>query len=297
VTMAQRNWLCTLNNPEASGETYLKGLYEHTGATYVCGQLEKGSEGTPHLQFFVNFQKTARISKITGYDKRVHCEAVKVNNGADTYCMKTDTRVEGPWEFGERPHKRNSKVDWDLIKAQAQSGDLDSIPGQIFVTHYPKLKQIAKDYMRLPEPTPHLKGIWFVGQSGCGKSKLARERYPDHYPKTCNKWWDGYQGQQAVIMDDFDPKIAQVMGSQKLKVWTDHYPSILETKGGGVAALYKWFIVTSQYSIEECFPDPEDQEALKRRFKVVRFAYSNLYTKVPDLPEEEIVLGKRPLPN
>jgi len=41
-----------------------------------------------------------------------HFEPVKVNNGADDYCMKEDTRVEGPWEFGTRPVKRNSKTDW-----------------------------------------------------------------------------------------------------------------------------------------------------------------------------------------
>lgn len=47
---------------------------------------------------------------------KVHCEPVKVNNGADDYCLKEDTRVEGPWEFGEKPIKRNSKVDWDKVK-------------------------------------------------------------------------------------------------------------------------------------------------------------------------------------
>lgn len=31
------------------------------------------------------------------FDSKVHWEPVKVNNGADAYCMKEDTRVEGPW--------------------------------------------------------------------------------------------------------------------------------------------------------------------------------------------------------
>lgn len=31
---------------------------------------------------------------------RAHWEPVKVNNGADKYCMKDETRVEGPFEFG-----------------------------------------------------------------------------------------------------------------------------------------------------------------------------------------------------
>jgi len=42
-------------------------------------------------------------------DSKVHWEPIKVNNGADEYCMKEDTRVEGPWEFGIKPAKRNVK--------------------------------------------------------------------------------------------------------------------------------------------------------------------------------------------
>ena len=59
------------------------------------------------------------MTKIKKFDKKIHCEPVKVNNGADTYCLKEDTRVEGPWEFGTRPIKRNSKVDWDIVKKAA----------------------------------------------------------------------------------------------------------------------------------------------------------------------------------
>lgn len=46
-------------------------------------------------------------------DNRLHIEVVKHNNGADNYCMKEDTRVEGPWEFGTKPIKRNNKHDWE----------------------------------------------------------------------------------------------------------------------------------------------------------------------------------------
>lgn len=50
---------------------------------------------------------------MTKVDNKAHYERVKVNNGADTYCMKEDTRLEGPWEFGTKPVKVNSKIDWD----------------------------------------------------------------------------------------------------------------------------------------------------------------------------------------
>jgi len=70
---------------------------------------------------------------------------------------------------------------------------MDEIPADIKVKHYGNLQKIGKDHL-LPKDSDHLRGVWLVGHSGCGKSKTAREKYPDAYPKLCNKWWDGYQG-------------------------------------------------------------------------------------------------------
>lgn len=71
---------------------------------------------------------------------------VRVDNGASSYCLKEDTRIEGPWEFGTKPYNRNSKTDWDAVKAHAIAGELDKIPSHIYVQHYSKLKAIAKDH-------------------------------------------------------------------------------------------------------------------------------------------------------
>lgn len=38
-----------------------------------------------------------------------HFEVVKYDNGASDYCLKEDTRVEGPWEFGLKPARLNKK--------------------------------------------------------------------------------------------------------------------------------------------------------------------------------------------
>lgn len=34
--------------------------------------------------------------------------------------MKEDTRVEGPWEFGIKPVKRNDKKDWNRVYENAK---------------------------------------------------------------------------------------------------------------------------------------------------------------------------------
>lgn len=272
--MTARNWLCTLNNPVADDMgLLLKNLHESTGAVYTCGQLEKGHvEGTPHLQFTMNFATACRRTKITKV-VQCHCTPVKVDNGVDTYCMKEDTRVAGPWVYGTRPIK-NTKTDWQIVWDLAVANKLDDIPAQIRLTHYHKLKSIAKDHLVLPPPSETTRGIWIHGSSGIGKSRTARQSYPDFYPKLCNKWWDGYTGQKTVIMDDIGKEHECLQ--QQLKIWADHHSCILETKGGALTSTYDRFIVTSQYSIDDIFTDPCTREALHRRYKVIHMLNRDL---------------------
>lgn len=55
--MASTNWLGTYNNPEVDPREFLERWHTHGKAVYVCGQLERGEEGTVHIQYFVNFKK------------------------------------------------------------------------------------------------------------------------------------------------------------------------------------------------------------------------------------------------
>lgn len=264
--MTCRNYLCT-KHLESGDEwkDYLKDLFEKTKAEYMVGQLEKGGEtGALHIQFFVNFKQPQKIGRITKFDKTIHAEKVKVNNGADTYCMKEETRVDGPIELGVRPVKVNNKTDWEQVWKLAAAGELDKIPASIRVIHYAKLKAIAKDNIKFSDAN-HLRGIWIYGPAGAGKSRWVRENCKPLYPKLCNKWWDGYQDEPYVVMDDVMPEHKVL--AQQFKIWSDRYDCILETKGGAVHSKYEWFIVTSQYSIDEVFTEDRDRDAIHRRFQ------------------------------
>ena len=157
--------------------------------------------------------------------------------------MKEDTRVLGPWEFGVKPVERNSKHDWEEVKKNAQEGKLDKIPADIYVKHYRTLKEIAKDHLVHVRGNEERDCRWYHGPSGIGKSRKAYEEFPTAYRKMCNKWWDGYQGQKAVILEDIDPGHA-VLGHH-LKIWADRYPFVAESKGGALPPEYDVFIVTS----------------------------------------------------
>lgn len=109
-----------MNNPKASCQEYLEAWVLHGKAVYAVGQLEKGEEGTVHIQFYLNFKKPGiTIAGLKKHCPLAHFEQVRVNNGADKYCMKEDTRLEGPYEFGVKPVERNSKTDWEEVKQKA----------------------------------------------------------------------------------------------------------------------------------------------------------------------------------
>lgn len=116
-----------------------------------------------------------------------------------------------------------------------------------------------------PQPQSELLHEWHWGATGTGKTRGVRERFPDAYLKSNTKWWDGYNGEEVAILDEMTPG---TIGSQHIKLWSDHYPFSAETKGGSVKIRPKVIIITSNYSIRECYSDSRDYEAIERRFKI-----------------------------
>lgn len=97
------------------------------------------------------------------------------------------------------------------------------------------------------------KGIWVVGESDAGKSHVVREVFDPNlnelYTKAFNKWFCGYNGQPAILIDDLSGCLDNPVLQELLKKWSDKYPLEEETKFGKVALQHKVFIVTAQYSI------------------------------------------------
>lgn len=123
-------------------------------------------------------------------------------------------------------------------------------------------------------PIDDVCGIWIYGISGCGKTRQVLSNYPECFIKPRNVWWDGYQFEETVLVDDMDI-FDRALGG-KLKHWADFAPFIGECKGSSARIRPKRIIVTSQYKIEQIWEDEETRDALNRRFKV--------YEKIKDYP-------------
>ena len=261
-----RSWCFTLNNWTPQDTTVLAML----PSTYVCyGKEVAPTTGTPHLQGYIQMReaKTLQAMKAT-MGSRYHLEMRQgtVKQAID-YCKK-----DGDFTEHGRITLREAKEDcWgDCIKL-AESGELATIKEEyprIFLTHFKTIMSI-RSFNNVPLDGD-LEHEWWHGPTGTGKSRKAWADYPEHYSKAVNKWWDGYYGQDVVVIEEWEPK--NEMTASKLKIWADRYPFPAEIKGGTLSRVRpRKIIVTSNYTIDQCFPNSQDSEPLKRRFKVINF--------------------------
>jgi len=182
--------------------------------------------------------------------------------------MKEETRLEGPIELGEKPLRRNSAKDWDKIKKKAQEGNLDEVPPDVYVRCYNQLKRIAKDHMKIPNRTYEKKCFWLWGKARTGKTRMATSE--PHYKKLVNKWWDGYQDEKRVVIDDVCPEVGKTLIGH-FKRWADPWNNQPgEDKGGVVPLVYDELYITSNHP-PESMATGEDLVAIEARFEVIHF--------------------------
>lgn len=264
-----RNWCFTLNNYSIDE---IKTFRENTRWKYLLLGYETSETGTPHIQGYVVMKSRCRMRTMKNLNARAHWEPARGSFQQNyDYCTKDGEFTD----FGIKPRTQKEcgdmeKQRWKDALAAAKDGRLDDIPADIRFRYYTTCKQIMKDFMPMPDDMPNVTGVWIYGPAGVGKSRKAREDYPNAYIKPCNKWWDGYQGQENVIIDDVD-KRHEVLGHH-LKIWADRYGFTAEIKGGALNCRPSKIVVTSQYSIDDIWPDCETREALKRRFHVVHMS-------------------------
>lgn len=199
-------WLCTLFDEDLvfNLDVQVDAFWKSKNIVWSKGQLEGASTtGRKHWQFMVCFEKKVRRRTVmVAIGHGVHAE-LSTSPAANDYVWKDETSLGRRWEFGTLPVRRNKKVDWDDIWKQAKDGQVENIPSNIRVLHYNSLRKIAMDHMKPEACEKEVKVFW--GPTGVGKSRRAwEEAGMDAYPKApTTKFWDGYQQQENVVMDEF----------------------------------------------------------------------------------------------
>lgn len=267
--MTSRNWCVTVNNPTV--EDYSCFAQDHEVFKYWAYADEVGDEGTPHIQGFISLMSPKRITGVKKLFPRAHLEAMRGNFGAnEKYCSKEGSLIE----FGDKPDPaaggKAEKRRWDDILQAAKEGRIDDIDPDVQLRYYSTIKRIALDYAPKLDKLPFDEkvGIWIYGKTGTGKSRAVSEAYPDAYVTMVDDKsgfpFDGYKGQDVVLIEDLDP--FQVKWSGMLKRLVDIYPIRVPVKGASLMIRPKRVIVTSNFRIKDIWEDYTTQDCLLRRF-------------------------------
>jgi len=265
----------TLNNYSEEDVERIKR--ESSKFTYLVFQRERGVEGgTPHLQGYAYAPNPKSLAGWkTSIGARAHIEAAR-GSGAQNreYCTKEETREPStePWEFGTMP-AQGARSDLAAVHQRVVEGATlkaisEESPGD-FIRYFRGIQAVQQLYV----PSRHWKTTvsWFHGPTGTGKSLEASNRFPDAYWKMgSSKWWDGYEGEGAVIIDDYRRDLCTF--AELLRLF-DRYPMRVEYKGGTCKFVARHIIVTTPKSPRETWEGRTDEELgqLLRRIEEVRY--------------------------
>lgn len=285
-----KSWFLTYPRLDISKEAALEALMlklsgKPIKGAVVCRELHK--DGTPHIHAYVllenlfncqnahfwdinghhgNYQKARDITAVSAYIKK---DGDFIEFGTIDWKEKLDAKKEHRRALGKKMLDPATTLK-DMLEADpALALDADRVQ---------KALAACKQAFIQPCETEDVKGIWILGKAGVGKSHLVRDLEKSLYIKSQNKWWDGYVGEKAVLIDDFDKQGACL--SHYMKIWTDKWGCKGEIKGAMLPLGFERFYVTSNYSPEEIFSPGEDTDlelvaAIKRRFQFYHLQKDN----------------------
>lgn len=255
---------------------------------YLVIGKEVGESGTPHLQGYIEFQSSKALNVLYKLNPRIHWETRKgTAKQASDYCMK-----EGKFEeFGEitsQGQRNDLEEAMELIRNGASELDLyHATPSVAFrygrgMEKYRLLveKEKAKGYRK-----KNVSVYW--GETGTGKTRTAMEENPDAFIVSdgiTGFWWDGYDGESVVVMDEFRGNIPL---SQLLRI-LDGYACMVSIRGGSRQLTAQKIIITSNTDPNSWYQNADDRsrEALFRRLDFIKY-----FKKTTESTSDGVILG------
>ncbi len=249
--MTLRNWCFTLNNPTMTPAGLLKDLDDDPRIRYAVFQEEQGEGETPHYQGYLELSQPMKMSGMKKLIPRAHFEGRRgTRDQARDYCMKEDSRKDGPWECGEFTSKQGART--DLLEAIATADDTYSI-AEVAKQHplqYVKYSRGLSQYIFHTRPrrsianppSVHL----YYGTTGSGKTRKAFEDNSESIFRKApdTSWFDGYYGQRTLLLDDFAGRASKMSLSYLLQL-LDRYPFDVQIKGGHAAMTAQHIVITT----------------------------------------------------
>jgi len=130
-----------------------------------------------------------------------------------------------------------------------------------------------RSYMDKQRERPKLEVEWIYGPSGSNKSTIAECENPGAYwlgiGATGTLWWDGYDGEDTIVIDDFRPPMCSY--SELLKMLNSRGRYRIEWKGGSGWLTAKKIVFTSIRHPQSMFVCSEDEPWAQMDRRITRY--------------------------
>ncbi len=304
-----KHWCFTINNPTFGCLELKEFMDSCSEVDYCVFQLEIGDSGIEHVQGYVEFVNRKRSTAVHALSFMARAAIFKrrgTRQEARLYCMKEEGRVDGPYESGE----------W-IDVAQGRRTDLANAMGLIsagasvataareYPTVYARYHRGMEKYRKImlasiEREEPEV--ILLYGEPGVGKTRFVRdaEEADDLWTEPIGKagWFDEYDGQEAVLFDDFDGRMSKIPLRDTLRL-LDRYVELVPVKGTFARWIPKRVYVTTNYHPllwYDWISRFKQYGALERRFsRVIWWRGGELATCIKGEPEWKKFWEKDPL--
>lgn len=245
-------------------------------------QVESGEDtGLVHIQLFLQNRNQIRFSTLRNLLGNAHIESMysKPRNCVD-YVTKTESRIAGPFCWGEIKLKENQGARNDLEKYYnlIRSGwsPNDVVRKYPHAARYINALHIFVEIREQDDMTSFVdRDVYYLyGAPGVGKTRLMYELYSPREMFRVTDYdhpFDNYQGQRVLVLDEFDSNRMRIDTALSI---LDKYPAELNARYRNKHAKYQevWVIsnkpIQSQYSWLGNSSDGRWQ-AFRRRFTSV----------------------------
>lgn len=285
-----------------------------TKVRYAVWVVEQGETEKPHIQGFLHLQKNhslGMLKKLLQCSK-IHAEQVKSDEKAEHYCSKPHEgcdckhckkpgeRLWGPATVGQKPvyHAKKTESPTDMLTALVAEGATDEQIAEVapwaLLRHKRGIDALRFAHMKSKSKEwRHVEVILLTGDAGTGKTAWAISESGDGYykPDLSKKelWFDGYQGERTLILDDFCGSSTKFEELLKL---LDGHQLQLPIKGGHTYAMWTRVIITSNTEPESWYqrlngfsPSYESVEEKEWRQKESNAFWRRITLHVSDINE------------
>lgn len=240
---------------------------------YICAGAEVcPSTKRAHLQCWIQFHNKKRmgcLKKIFGkQNKFLACKGDEYDN--DKYCAKDGNYIK----FGKFVCQ-GQRTDLELLKREVMNGmNKKTIIKEHFET-YCKYRNGINDLCAVIEKEQrsefrHVEVILLHGTTNTGKTRKAMEEAKFKIDASELQWWDGYEGEHTILIDEYDNDVKIT----KMLNILDGYMLRLPIKGGFTYANWRKVYITTNLS-----PDQLHSKAKPRH----RDAFFRRITKIIDM--------------